>query len=107
VLHKEILAGESWSPRTAGTPVNTEKTTTYFLKDLPRAMRTQKPRNIRVQDTSGFCLPPKLILYHSSPYPISLRKKTGLPGILIHRLAGGKSHSQREQDQLTTEISRW
>ena len=34
-------------------------------------------------------------------------ERAGLPGVQTHRLAGGTSHSQRQQDQLTTEITRW
>jgi hypothetical protein len=33
--------------------------------------------------------------------------RTGLSGKLTHRLAGGISHSQRKQDQITPEITRW
>jgi hypothetical protein len=36
-----------------------------------------------------------------------LLERTGLPGVLEHRLAGGTSHNQRQQDQLTPEITRW
>jgi hypothetical protein len=36
-----------------------------------------------------------------------LLERTGLPEILTHRLAGKTSNSQREQDQLTPEITRW
>jgi hypothetical protein len=35
--------------------------------------------------------------------PKFLLKRTGLTGVLTHRLAGGTSHSQREQDHLTPE----
>jgi hypothetical protein len=38
--------------------------------------------------------------------PKFLLERTGLPGVLTHRLAGEKSHSQRQQDQLTLEITR-
>ena len=31
----------------------------------------------------------------------------GLPGVQIHRLAGQLNHSQRHQDQLAPEITRW
>jgi hypothetical protein len=38
--------------------------------------------------------------------PKFLLEITGLTGLLTHRLAGGTSNSQREQDQLTEEITR-
>jgi hypothetical protein len=34
-------------------------------------------------------------------------KRDGLPGVLTHRLTRGKSHSQRQQDQLTPQITKW
>jgi hypothetical protein len=36
-----------------------------------------------------------------------LLERIGLPGILTHRLAGWTNHSKRQQDQLTTETTRW
>ena len=36
-----------------------------------------------------------------------LTKRIGLPGVLTHRLAGQIRYSQRQEDQLTTEITRW
>ena len=33
--------------------------------------------------------------------------RTGLPGVLTHRLTGETSHSQRLEDQLTPEITGW
>jgi chromosome segregation ATPase len=39
--------------------------------------------------------------------PKFLPERTGLPGVLTHRLTGGTNHSQRQQDQLTPEITRW
>jgi DUF438 domain-containing protein len=38
----------------------------------------------------------------SKPY----QEKTDLPGVLTHRLTGGTSDIQRQQDQLTPEITR-
>jgi hypothetical protein len=34
-------------------------------------------------------------------------RENGLTGVLTHRLAGGTSHSERQQDQLTPQITRW
>jgi hypothetical protein len=36
-----------------------------------------------------------------------LPEGTGLPRVLTHRHAGGTSHSQRQQDQLKPEMTRW
>jgi hypothetical protein len=33
--------------------------------------------------------------------------RTGLSGVLTYRLVGGTSHSQRQQDKLTLQITRW
>jgi hypothetical protein len=38
--------------------------------------------------------------------PKFLPKRTGLPGVLTHRLAGGTSHNQRQQNQLIPQIIR-
>jgi hypothetical protein len=39
--------------------------------------------------------------------PRSCWERAGLLGVLKHRLAGGTGRSQRQQDQLTPEITRW
>jgi hypothetical protein len=39
--------------------------------------------------------------------PNYCQERAGLPGVLTHRLAGGTSHSQRQQDRITPEITRW
>jgi hypothetical protein len=76
-------------------------------RDLPRALKTQETRNSRGQDPSSFHLHliadpvPQLFIHKFLP------ERTGLPEVLTHRLIGGKSHSQRQQDQLTPEITRW
>jgi hypothetical protein len=36
-----------------------------------------------------------------------LLERNGLLGVLTHRFAGRASHSQRQQDQLTPEITIW
>jgi hypothetical protein len=50
---------------------------------------------------------PELTLYPELSIPKFLLERTSLPGVLTQRLAGGTSHSQRQQDQLTPEITRW
>lgn len=39
--------------------------------------------------------------------PKSHQERAGLPGVLTHRLIGGTSHSQKQHDQLTPQITRW
>ena len=107
MLHTQIQKGESWSPRSAGTPMSTGKTTTYAQSDQPRALMTWDPRNSLGQDPSGFHLHPGADPVPQLSIPKFLPERTGLPGVLTHRLAGGTSHSQRQQDQLTPEITRW
>jgi hypothetical protein len=173
--HTQIPPGESWSPRSADTPVSTGRTTSA-LSDPSRIHRAQDPRSSLGQDLSGFHLPLEQTLCHSSPYPDPSRReqvsqeywhmwenrwdhhfysnswpkrdlcrairtqeprneqgqdlsgfhlcfradpvpqlsistflseRMGLPGVLIHRLTEGTSHSQRQQNQLTPEINRW
>jgi hypothetical protein len=89
--------GESWSPKSADTPESTGETTTSVQipvkkkRDLSRAIRTWEPGN-------GW---PQLVI------PKFLLERTHLPGVLTSRLTRGKSHSQRQQVQLTLEITRW
>jgi hypothetical protein len=49
-----ILLGESWSPRSADTPVSTGKTTTFAHKGLPGALRTHDLRSCLGQDPPSF-----------------------------------------------------
>jgi hypothetical protein len=83
--------------------VSIGKTITSAPMEPLRDLRIQEPRNSQGQDPSHFCL-------HAMPQlslPKFLPEKTGLSGVLTHRLAGGTSHRQRQQDQLTPEITRW
>lgn len=76
-------------------------------RNQPRAIRTQEPRNSQGQDPSGFCLHLRADPVSQLSIPKFLPEITGLPGVLTYSLAGGTSHSQRQQDQLTQEITRW
>jgi hypothetical protein len=69
--HTQISPGERWSPRSAYMPRSTGKTTTSAQKGLPRALRTQEPRNSRGHDPSGFLLCPELRsqLFHTQILP--------------------------------------
>ena len=51
-LYIQIPLGESWSPRSADTPMSTGRTTTSAPRDLPGALRTQEPRSSLGQDPS-------------------------------------------------------
>ena len=80
VLYTQILLGESWSPRSAVTPVSTGNTTTSA--QIPGPRRTSpEPSGHRNQGTAGdrilqvsFCTV-ELTLCHSSPYPNSSQKE--------------------------------
>jgi hypothetical protein len=76
-------------------------------KDPPRTIRKQEPRITWEQNPSGFCLNPR-----ADPVPqLSISKflleRTVLPGVVTRKLSGHTSHSQRQQDQLTLELTRW
>ena len=47
------------------------------------------------------------LLLEQLSLPNFLPERTGLQGVLTYRLAGQMSHSQRQQDHLTPEITRW
>jgi hypothetical protein len=119
VLHTYILLGESWSPRSADTPVSTGKTTTSAQIPGPRGtlpeptgqgnQGTAKNRILLVSACSGrrsCAIMPGTDPVPQLSIPKFLLERPGIPGVLPHRLAGGTSHSQR-QDQLTPEITRW
>jgi hypothetical protein len=74
-------------------------------RNPPRAIRTQELRISWGQNPSGFCLYPRTVPQLSIPK--FLAEKTSIPEVLTHRLARWISHSQRQQDQLTPEITRW
>jgi hypothetical protein len=63
-------------------------------------------KNIQKEDPSGFHLHPGADPVTQLSIPKFLPETTDLTGVLTHRLAGGTSHSQRQQDQLTAEIVR-
>jgi hypothetical protein len=69
-------------------------------------MRTQELRNRWGQDASGFCLHLRADPAPHLSIPKFLQETTGLPGVLTHRLVRGTSHSQRQQNHLTPEITR-
>jgi hypothetical protein len=50
------------------------------------------------QDPSDLSLYPRAEIVPQLSIPKSLQERTGLPEVLTHRLAGGTSHSQRQQD---------
>ena len=70
---------------------------------MPGTLRTQEQRSSLGQDTSSFQLYPGADPVPQLSIPKFLPERTGLSGVLTHRLAGGTSHSQREQDHLTPE----
>ena len=59
------------------------------------------------QDLSGLCLHPRAETVPQLSIPKFLLERIGLPRLWIPRLAGGTSHIQGQQDQLTPEIKRW
>jgi hypothetical protein len=111
VLHTQIPLGESWPLRSVDIPVSTGKHHLYSnswpKRDSSRAIRTQEPRNSQGQDPSGFCLHTRADPVPQLPIHKFLLEKTGLLGVLTNRLTGGTSHSERQQDQLTADITRW
>ena len=109
VPHIQIPAGESWSPRNVDTPVSSGKTISSDQISGPRGTHPV-PLGHRNQGTAwdrillvSICT---LELY-TTLYTQSSPERTGLPGVLTHRLAGGTSQSQRQQDQMKPEITRW
>jgi hypothetical protein len=106
---------ESWSPRSADTPVSTSNTTTSvttpgprgtpYPSPHPRGIRTPEPRNSLRWDPSGFPLHPWADLGPQDSISKFLLEWTDLPGVLTNRIVGC-CHSQRQQDQLKPEITR-
>jgi hypothetical protein len=64
--------------------------------DPHRAIRVEKPRISWGQDASVFCLHPRPEPVPELSIPKFFLERTGLPGVLTHRLAEQTSHSQRE-----------
>jgi hypothetical protein len=110
-FHTQIPLGESWFPRSAHTPVSTGKTTTYAQIPGPRGTTQshQDTGNNEQQGTGYFKFPsaPQNWPCATASIPKFFLERTGLPRVVTHRLAGGTSHSQRQQDQLTPQITRW
>ena len=109
-LHIQIPPGESWSPRCADKPVSTGKTTTSLQISGPRGTLPE-PSGHRNQGSAGdrillvsVCTP-ELNIYHRCSYlNFSWREL-----VCQEYWHGGlqSSHSQRQQDNLTPEITRW
>jgi hypothetical protein len=109
ILYTQILLGECWSPRNANTPVNTGKITTSAEIPGPRGTHPESSGHRNPGTGEERTLPVSICTLELTLLSISklLPERTGLPGVLTHKLAGGTSHSQRQQDQLTPEITRW
>ena len=86
--------------------VSTGNNTTSALRAPPGAPRTQELRSSLGQDHSGFHLHPGADPVTQLSIPRYYWERAVLPGVLTHRLTGGTSHNQRQQDQLTPEITR-
>jgi hypothetical protein len=75
--------------------------------------RAQEPQSNWGQDPFDLHVHPRVRLSHSPPITNPTQRKLVSPGILTHlksqahRPAGGTSSSQRQQDQLTPEITSW
>lgn len=95
-FYTQILMGESWFSR-SGTPMSTGKTTNSAPKNPSGNIKTQELSSCLGQNPSGFHLPQKMNLCHISPYPNPTGKE----------LTRGRIHKERQQNQLTSEITRW
>jgi hypothetical protein len=109
VLHTLIPLGESWSPRSVDTPESTGETNTSVLVSGPRRTYPEpsEHRNEGIARDKillvSVCAP-ELNICHSSAYPNPVHRE------LFSQECwpiGGTIHSQRQQDQLTPQISRW
>lgn len=107
-LHTEILPGrEMVSQEFWHTCEHHFCSNSWPKRNQHSVIETQKPFNSQGQDLSGFCLHPRADTVPRLSIPNVLLERTGLPGVLTGKLAGRTSHSQRQQNQLTPEISRW
>ena len=104
---------ESWSRRSANIPVSIGKIITSAQIPGPRGTHPE-PSGHRNKGRSGDkilpvsdCTPEHRVTMPQLYISKFLLERTGLPGVLTHRLAEGTSHSQRQQNQLTPEITRW
>ena len=98
--------------RSVDKPVSTDQPTiSVQISGLRGTL--QEPSGHRNQGTAGDRIPSSFSLHPVADlvpqlYILKfLEEKTGLPGTLKHRLEGETDHSQRQQDQLTPEITRW
>jgi hypothetical protein len=74
----------------------------------PSGHRSQgTARDSQIQDPSGFCLCPWADHVPQLSIPKFVLKRTALPGVLTNKLTGGTRHSQRQQNHLTPQITRW
>ena len=110
-LHTEIPPGESWSPRSAYTPVSPGKTTTSLHIAGSTGTLIESSGHSNQLGTGSFW---SLSALQSTDRPCTqcfiakfLPERIGLSGVLKHRLAGGTSQSQRQQDPLILETTRW
>jgi hypothetical protein len=88
------------------TQLSTQVKPPLQLKFLAMEGNAQSCQDNWEENPSGFCLQPG-----ADPVPqLSISKFlleiTGLIGVLTHRIAGGTSHSRRQQDGLTPHITR-
>lgn len=107
-LQTQNLPAKSWSPGS-----NLHPKPTAHRRDLMRAYG--KPDCGLGQDPSGLPLHPQLGLFHSSQTQNLWAESCCATSTLIpkvtgsqtHRHTGGKSSSQKQQDQLTSELTKW
>jgi hypothetical protein len=88
------------------TNLITKRRPLLLLKFLAQEVHTKSHQDNGTkekQGTGSFQIPsvPQLSI------PKFLQEKIGLPGVLTNWLTGGTSHSQRQQDWLTPQITRW
>jgi hypothetical protein len=87
-------------------PVSAGRITTAAQRNPARTLKAQEPRSCPGEESFGFYLHPRDDPAPQLFIPKFLSEIIGFPGVLKHRLTGGTSHSQRQQDQLTPEITR-
>ena len=96
----------------ADTPESTGETATSAQIPGPKGTRPESSGNrnqgtASEQDPSSFDLCPRADTVPQPSIPKFLLERNSFPGVLTHRLTGGTSHNQRQQEQLTPEITRW
>jgi hypothetical protein len=74
------------------------------MRNQPRVIRTQESRNSWRQYPSGFYLRPRADPVPQLSIPKFLPERTGLQGVLTHRLARGTSNSKRATPANTRDI---